>query len=71
MSFIGTLTPKCARCKKRYPIMMGEELPSMMGFRQKNGKTINLCRKCILDLGSMETEEERNRFFEEIGVERT
>lgn len=54
--------PKCDKCKR----------PAKMGFIRNGKKTINLCERCICQLGAMKTEEEKNKFFEELekGVNR-
>lgn len=63
----GMLTPKCKFCGKRYPIFMEAEEPAMLGFVQKDGKTINVCKFCIMKVGQM-TEQERTEFFEKHGI---
>lgn len=61
-------TPKCDRCGKDYPIKPWESLPAMLGFVTKDGKQINVCRKCIIDIGSM-SEPEKAKAFAELGIE--
>lgn len=46
------MTPKCKRCKKRVLMIDdGSGLPAMMGFQCKNGKTLNICRNCMIEMG--------------------
>ena len=66
---LGNLTPKCKKCGQRYPIIMGDELPAMVGFQLEDGKTYNICKRCLMDLGEM-NEDDREKFFEEIGAKK-
>lgn len=60
-------TPKCIRCGKRYLVQSLNGLPSMLGFVQKDGRVINMCQKCLMDMGKM-SDEEKDAFFESIGI---
>lgn len=67
---IFNMTPKCKKCGNRYPINYADKygLPTMLGFKQKNGTQINVCFKCIQKLGAM-PDSEKDKFFEDLGVE--
>ena len=65
--FLSNLTPKCKKCGQRYPIILGDDLPAMVGFVTEDGKQINVCKRCIMDLGRM-NDDEKEQFFKEIGV---
>ena len=61
-------TPKCDSCGRRYPLGLGlKGLPTMLGFVQKDGRTINVCQNCIMKVGTM-NQEEKDEFFEKLGV---
>lgn len=56
-------TPTCTRCHHRYPIASKTGLPTMVGFGLMDGRTINLCRKCLDILGACKDDKERDEFF--------
>ena len=66
---LGTVTPKCKKCGKRYPIIMGDDIPAMVGFQMEDGKVYNICKRCLMELGSMD-DDEREQFFDELGVKK-
>lgn len=47
------MTPRCKKCGER-PLIIhtAEALPTMVGFQLKNGKVINICKSCLIDLGN-------------------
>lgn len=53
MNIKFNMTPKCTNCGSRYPIGNTNGMPNMIGFKLKDGKTINLCYKCMITLGSL------------------
>ena len=67
-------TPKCKRCGKRYALPTSSDgLPNMIGFQLDDGRTINLCRKCIITLGELNDAKDEaglDKFFKEIGVDK-
>ena len=62
------ITPKCRRCKRRYPIIPGAELPAMVGFVLEDGTKINLCKNCIEDLGRAKQNGTADDFFKKLGL---
>ena len=62
------LTPKCTRCRQRFPMSGNDRLPAMVGFELEDGTVINLCRDCIMLLGRAKQEGWEDEFFKEIGV---
>jgi len=61
-------TPPCDKCGKRMRFGNTNGIPNMIGFETKDGKIINLCKDCIISLGTM-TDEEKSRYFEELDIE--
>ena len=61
-------TPKCDKCGKRMPILPTDMTPAMVGFELEDGKVINLCRKCIMELGKAKQEGRADEFFKELGI---
>lgn len=61
------MTPKCDRCGTRYPIHHKKDVPTIVGF-VKGKKTYNVCYMCMSKLGSLKTEEEKAKFFKEVGI---
>lgn len=63
-------TPKCKKCGHRFPMGFddGSGLPVMVGFETKDGKTINLCKHCLIELGKAKENGTIDEFFKSIGV---
>ncbi len=60
-----TMSPKCHICGCRTLGGTINGIPSMLGFQLRNGKVINLCYSCIVNLRSM-SQEEKNAFLTEV-----
>lgn len=58
-------TPKCKKCGERKLIGNTNGFPNMLGFKLKDGRTINLCQKCMIELGKL-PEEEKGKFFDDL-----
>lgn len=66
--FRNIMTPKCSKCGERRMIGNTRGIPNMVGFQMEYGKTINLCNVCMMKLGAMKTEEEKEKFFDDLGI---
>lgn len=57
---------KCDSCGNIF--MSGptyDGLPNGLGFEDKDGNIINICKKCLIKLGQM-TDDEKDKFFKEL-----
>lgn len=63
---------KCDKCGERFIAGNKNGVPNGLGFRMKDGKLINICRKCIEHLGKLNhegKEEEIKKFWRDLGIE--
>lgn len=60
------MTPRCSKCGTRYPVGFKNNVPTMVGFVLKNGNTVNVCNICMIQLGKCKTDEEKDKFFNDI-----
>lgn len=60
---------KCNHCNNEFEAGTTDGLPNGVGFQLEDGKVINLCQKCIQELGSFKTEEEVSEFFTKCGLD--
>ena len=58
----------CSVCGKTFLPGNTKGMPNGVGFMCKDGTLINMCQKCIIDLGRM-TETEKDRFFRDHGID--
>lgn len=57
----------CDKCKKFFlPGNRPDGIPNGLGFVLQNGKKITVCADCVMKLGAMQTDAERDKFFEEL-----
>lgn len=61
---------KCNKCGKYvdYKKKRPDGNPPIIGFIQDNGKGINVCADCIMELGRL-PEDQRDEFFRDMGVD--
>lgn len=60
-------TPPCTNCKKRTTVGNTNGIPNMVGFQMKDGKTINLCQECLIQLGKL-SDADKHEFYAKLGV---
>ena len=56
---------KCCKCGNHFKIGNTNGLPNGIGFQLDNGKLVNVCQKCITELGTL-SEAERTEWFNEL-----
>ena len=56
----------CNKCGKKIKNGNSNGLPNGLGFQLQTGEVINLCQKCIIELGSIKDPNEQDKFFNEI-----
>jgi len=59
-------TPECTRCGKRKWIKPWDRLPAMFGLEYEDGTVINLCQKCMCELGRLRSKKEQDEFLEKL-----
>lgn len=60
-------TIKCDACGHRFTPGNTNGLPNGVGFQGKDGKVITLCQKCLLEVGALKSDSERDAFFARLG----
>lgn len=50
-------------------MFLESDIPMMVGFVQKDGNNINVCKYCLMKIGEM-NDEEREEFFEKYDIRR-
>ena len=56
---------KCCKCGNHFKIGNTNRLPNGIGVQLDNGKPVNVCQKCIIELGTL-SEAERTEWFNEL-----
>ena len=64
-----SMTPPCTKCGKRWKLGNTNGMPNMVGFGLDDGRVINICQECMIELGKLD-EQGKDKFFEDMGVER-
>lgn len=64
------LTSACDKCGERFPIQSRFSIPAMVGFEMSDGTIINLCSKCLAELGSLVEMGKEDEFFKELEEKR-
>lgn len=71
MKKIKTIT--CDKCSSKFISGNGADgLPNGVGFALQDGRTITLCKVCIMELGRLKEAEDGDgfkKFWAELGVE--
>lgn len=57
---------KCNKCGKKFKNGNTNGLPNGLGFQLHSGEVLNLCRDCIIELGTIKNEKKRDEFFNAI-----
>lgn len=60
----ANMTLMCSKCGKRFKAGNTNGMANGFGFMMDDGTLINVCQKCMIELGSM-GEEEMQKFFAE------
>lgn len=59
---------KCDKCGRNFmPGNTADGLPKGITYKLKDGKYLTICSRCIVELGNMDTDQEREQFFKELG----